>query len=487
MQPCACCFFANCGENHARWAKKTEKMGCVFWFCAVLYYCDNTSDCDNRKELLMEILLNPVLISVVVLCLLCLVKLNVLMSLVISALVGAVLAGISIPEAMNILCGGFGANAGTALSYIFLGTFASAVASTGLADMMSRKLSKVMGKSATVLLLILAGVACLSQNLVPVHIAFIPILIPPMLTLFNELKVDRRAAACALAFGLKAPYICIPFGFGAIFMNIIASNMTANGMEVTIGDVTRYNWIIGLAMLVGLMLAVFVAYRKPREYADLAVHTSMAEAASDKLTREHVVTMIAIVVVVVVQILSESLALSALCGVLVMIAGGAIAWKQMDEQFGSGVRIMGMIAMVMLVAGGYAKVMEATDAVDALVEAAIVIMGGSKWVAAIVITLIGLLVTMGIGSSFSTVPVLAVLYVPLCQKMGFSPAATILLMSAAAALGDAGSPASDTTLGPTSGLNADGQHDHIWDTCVPTFLFFNIPIMLVSIVVSQFI
>ena len=100
---------------------------------------------------------------------------------------------------------------------------------------------------------------------------------------------------------------------------------------------------------------------------------------------------------------------------------------------------------------------------------------------------IGLLVTMGIGSSFSTVPVLAVLYVPLCQRMGFSVPATILLMSAAAALGDAGSPASDTTLGPTSGLNADGQHDHIWDTCVPTFLHFNIPLMLVSIVVAQFI
>ena len=435
----------------------------------------------------MELFSNPVLVSVVVLCLLCLVKLNVLISLVIAALVGAVMAGISVPDAMSILCGGFGANASTALSYIFLGTFASAVASTGLADMMSRKLSKVIGKSATMLLLILAAVACLSQNLVPVHIAFIPILVPPLLPLFNKLKIDRRAAACSLAFGLKAPYICIPFGFGAIFMNIIASNMTANGMTVTIGDVTRYNWIIGMAMLFGLMIAVFVAYRKPRQYEDRAVNTDLAESVSDKLTRDHVITMIAIVIVVVVQVLSESLALSALCGVLVMILGGAIPWKQMDEQFSSGVRIMGMIAMIMLVAGGYAEVMKATESVDALVEAAIVVMGGSKWIAAIIITLIGLLVTMGIGSSFSTVPVLAVLYVPLCQRMGFSPAATILLMTAAAALGDAGSPASDTTLGPTSGLNADGQHDHIWDTCVPTFLFFNIPIMLVSIIVSQFI
>ena len=431
--------------------------------------------------------MNPVLLSVVALCVLCLLKLNVLMSLIIAALVGAVTAGIGIPEAMDILCGGFGANAGTALSYIFLGTFASAVADTGLADIMSKKLSRMFGSSRVVLLLMLAGIACLSQNLVPVHIAFIPIMIPPMLALFNTLKVDRRAAACSLAFGLKAPYICVPFGFGAIFMGIIADNMTANGMAVDIMDVAKYNWILGLAMLGGLLLAVFFTYRKPREYKTLAVDTSATDAVSSQLTREHYVTMAAIVIVVAVQVLSESLALSALCGVLVMIVGGAIRWKNMDSSFGKGVQLMGMIAMIMLVAGGYAEVMKATNAVDALVEAAISIMGGSKWIAGCVITLIGLLVTMGIGSSFSTVPVLAVLYVPLCQRMGFSPAATILLMSAAAALGDAGSPASDTTLGPTSGLNADGQHDHIWDTCVPTFLHFNIPLMIVSIVVAQFI
>ena len=58
----------------------------------------------------------------------------------------------------------------------------------------------------------------------------------------------------------------------------------------------------------------------------------------------------------------------------------------------------------------------------------------------------------------------------------------IIVLSAAAALGDAGSPASDTTLGPSAGLNADGQHNHIWDTCVPTFLLYNIPIILAALI-----
>jgi putative amino acid transporter len=88
------------------------------------------------------------------------------------------------------------------------------------------------------------------------------------------------------------------------------------------------------------------------------------------------------------------------------------------------------------------------------------------------------LITIGIGSSFSTVPIIATIYVPLCIHLGFSPMAIIALVGTAGALGDAGSPASDSTLGPTSGLNADGQHDHIWDSVVPTFIHYNIPLIL---------
>lgn len=435
----------------------------------------------------MSILTNPVLVSVVLLCVLCLLKLNVLMSLILSAAVGALMSGIDIQDFMGILCGGFPNTAETALAYILLGTFATAIASTGLADMLSKKLSKIMGGKGKIMLVILAGVACLSQNLIPVHIAFIPIMIPPLLSLMNEMKIDRRAAACSLAFGLKAPYISIPFGFGAIFMGLIADNMTDNGMAVTVGDVARWNWVLGLAMLIGLLIAIFVTYRKPREYKDITADTSASDAVSDRFTFQHAVTLAAIVVVVIVQVVTESLPLSSLAGLLVMFIGQAVKWNQIDDQFAGGIKIMGMVAIVMLVAGGYADVMKATGGVADLVQAAVAATGGSKLFAAVGITLIGLLVTMGIGSSFGTIPVLAVLYVPMCSQVGFSPAATILLMSAAAALGDAGSPASDTTLGPTSGLNADGQHNHIWDTCVPTFIHFNIPLMLAAIIFSQFI
>jgi len=70
------------------------------------------------------------------------------------------------------------------------------------------------------------------------------------------------------------------------------------------------------------------------------------------------------------------------------------------------------------------------------------------------------------------------LFVPLCLELNFSVMATVALVGTAGALGDAGSPASDSTLGPTSGLNADGQHDHIWDSVVPTFIHFNLPLLV---------
>lgn len=104
--------------------------------------------------------------------------------------------------------------------------------------------------------------------------------------------------------------------------------------------------------------------------------------------------------------------------------------------------------------------------------------GTPKIFAALILLLVGLVITMGIGTSFGTIPVVAAVFVPMCITLGFSPLATAALIGTAGALGDAGSPASDSTLGPTAGLAADSQHDHIWDTCVPTFLHFNIPLII---------
>ena len=435
----------------------------------------------------MEILLNPILIAVLLLIVLCMAKINVLLSLIISALAAGLLAGMSVTDTMGVLINGMGGNAQTALSYILLGILASGMAHTGITEILSQKISKVVGKNGLMLIIALTVIACCSQNLIPVHIAFIPILVPSLLPLMNEMNLDRRNVACALAFGLKAPYIALPFGFGFIFHGLIADNLNANGMAVEVGEVWKSTWMLGAAMIIGLVAAL-VVFRRPRTYAPSEI-AGAAQTGGEKLkmNASHWVTLAAAVGTLAINLRTDSLPLGAMAGIAVMVVFGAIRIKDLETVVKNGFSIMGVIAFIMLVASGYASVMNETGAVDALVEASLAFMGGSKILAGAVMMVIGLIITMGIGTSFGTIPVLAVLYVPLCSQLGFSTEGTIMLIAAAAALGDAGSPASDTTLGPTSGLNADGQHDHIWDTCVPTAICYNVPIALCAIFAAPLI
>lgn len=423
------------------------------------------------------ILLNPVVLSVIVMTVLCLLKLNVLLALIVSALVAGLSAGMPLSDIMGTLISGMGGNAETALSYVLLGTLAVAINSTGVATIVSSKISKVVNGKKQVLLLMIAGLACFSQNLIPVHIAFIPILIPPLLKLMNELKLDRRAMACSLAFGLKAPYISLPVGFGLIFQGIIAKEMSNNGMLVEKMDVWKYTIILGGFMLIGLLLAIFVSYRKNKDYQDLPLK-GMEEVVADKMETKHWLTLVAAAVAFIIQLKTGSLPLGAVVALAAMLIFRIIKWKDVDEFIGGGVGLMGLIAFIMLVAAGYGTVIRETGAVGELIDSIHGLIGGSKAIGVFIMLLIGLLITMGIGTSFGTIPVVAAIYIPLCIKLGISVPGAIILLAAAAALGDAGSPASDTTLGPTSGLNADGQHDHIMDTCVPTFIHYNILLII---------
>ena len=431
------------------------------------------------------ILLNPVVISVIVMSVLCLLKLNVLLALIISALVAGFAAGMPIGDIMGTLISGMGGQAETALSYILLGTLAVAIGNTGVASIISRKVASVVNGKKLVILIIIAIFGCFSQNLIPVHIAYIPILIPPLISVMNKLKLDRRAMACSLTFSLKMPYIAIPAGFGLIFQGIIATQMTENGMPVNKLDVWKSTWILGVAMVIGLLIALLFSYRKDREYQDLPLKGIEIEEA-EKMETKHWLTLLAALAAFVVPVIYGSLPLGALAALVLMFVFRVLKWKDIDKTINGGMQLMGLIAFIMLIASGYATVIKQTGAVEELVNSIYGMIGGSKPIGVLLMLLVGLLVTMGIGTSFGTIPVVAAIYIPLCLKLGLSVPGSVVILAAAAALGDAGSPASDSTLGPTSGLNVDGQHDHIWDTCVPTFLHFNILLIIGGFIGGMF-
>ena len=428
---------------------------------------------------------NPVIVAVVVMTVLCLLKINILIAIMVSGVIGGLVGGLGLSTTISTLISGMGGNAETALSYILLGTLAAAVSQTNIVTLLAAKLSKSLKAKGILLVLIIAFVGCFSQNLIPIHISYIPILIPPLLVVMNSMKLDRRAMACGLTFSVKWPYVTFPVGFGLIFHGIIANSMTQNGVPFETTDVWKAMWIPGLGMLLGLLIAVFFSYRKKREYKDLNPEMNLEQDV--KFTSKEWFTLLAILAAFVIQIFTGSMPLGGLAGILILMLTRVIKVNEVDSTMAEGIKLMGFIAFVMLVAAGFAEVIKATKGVDALVVSSASLIGGSKLLGAIIMLLIGLGITMGIGTSFGTIPIIATIYVPLGIKLGFSPAAIVCLLGTAGALGDAGSPASDSTLGPTAGLNVDGQHDHIWDTCVPTFLHFNIPLIIFGTIAAMFL
>jgi len=432
-------------------------------------------------------MINPVVLSVCVMLALSLMRINVVIALTLSALIGGLSAGMSLGDTVSAFEGGLGGGATIALSYAMLGAFAVAISKSGITDLLAQTvINKVHGRHPDhltyvikyVVLSLILLMTISSQNIIPVHIAFIPILIPPLLSVFTKLRLDRRLVACLLTFGLVTPYMALPIGFGGIFLNnILLKNLHDNGLQVTANQVPIAMILPALGMVTGLLIAVFLSYRKPRDYPQ--TEPVIKKTEHKQLNKRHIgIAVFAIMATLAVQLSSGSMIIGGLAGFMVFTIGGVIAWKETQDVFTKGVHMMAMIGFIMIAAAGFAAVMKATGSVDTLVEMLSANIGQNKPLAAILMLVVGLLVTMGIGSSFSTIPILATIYVPLAISFGFSPMAIIALVGTAAALGDAGSPASDSTLGPTAGLNADGKHDHIWDTVVPTFIHYNLPLIV---------
>ena len=431
--------------------------------------------------------MNAVVIGVILMLGLSLARVNVIVAMIISALVAGLTAGLGIKESVDAFNSGLSAGAEIALSYAMLGAFAVAISKSGLTRILAEKLlNKVNAQGAGsetflsyFILLIILGCAISSQNLVPVHIAFIPILIPPLLVVFNQLRLDRRAIACILTFGLATSYMVLPYGFGGIYLySILHKNLVDNGLDIVNTQVPMAMIIPACGMLVGLIIAVFISYAKRRDYQAKPLTTQSKASDIEKPKKVMIVGLFAVLSSLVAQNLSGSMILGGLVGVMIFSVFGVVKWEENGDVFSKGVAMMAMIGFIMISAQGFASVMKATGDVASLVHSGAALFDGNKPLAAASILLVGLLITMGIGSSFSTVPIIATLFVPLCLDLGFSVMATAALVGTAGALGDAGSPASDSTLGPTSGLNADGQHDHIRDSVIPTFIHFNIPLLI---------
>lgn len=414
-----------------------------------------------------------------------LLRINVVLSLTIGAVIGGLAGGLPIMETIDAFVGGLGGGATIALSYGLLGGFALAISRTGIPEVLVGAILKLVqregdsqkkGLAKALIFFVLLALAIMSQNLIPVHIAFIPLIVPPMIKVMNMLQIDRRLIACILTFGLITPYMFLPYGFGLIYQDIIVTQMGLAGLTVELSDVPKAMAIVALGMAVGLAGA-FITYRKPRRYQMIKAQDT-EQSEKEIQPRNILFAAVALIASLAVQIPTDSMIIGSLAGIAVLYVTGALKVREADAVLTEGMRMMAFVGFVMISANGFSAVINATGDVEPLVANAMDLFGGNVSITVLAMLVVGLIVTMGIGSSFATIPIIAAIFVPLAVELGLSELAIICLIGTAGVLGDAGSPASDSTLGPTAGLNVDGQHNHIWDTCVPTFIFYNIPQIL---------
>ena len=451
--------------------------------------------------------INAVVFAITLMIIFCLIKIPVAVSLVSAALLGGLHAKMAFPDILQVLNDNLLSGAQVGMTYIMVGAFAVALARSGILDWLAQKMANSLNREGAhvrkqvkwMLFALFIVASLLSQNLIPVHIAFIPVLIPPLLGLMNRLRIDRRAVACILACGISASYLLLPFGFGAIYLNeILLENFNsvgaASGYAATASMAPKAMFFPVMGLLAGMLFAVFVTYRKPRDYLQTGglknSHTQIATAETENAEmaaaeakieiglQPLLFTALAVMAVLLFQIYFDSLFIGAMIGFMILGFSGIYRWQAQDDVFTQGVRLMAEIAVIITIASSFGALLTATGDIDPLVASAAQFFGDNKLFGAAVMLIVGLFITIGFGDSFASVSILAPIYIPLAFALGFSPLAALAMLGAAAALGDAGSPASTITLGATAGLNADGQHDHIKDSVIPTFFHANIGMLL---------
>lgn len=431
----------------------------------------------------MAIITNPVFASVVIMLVLCVLHVNVYLAIIIAAVICGLMGGAPLTEIISLFASGISSHGENAIIFIILAAIASAIVASGMSDAMAPRVSKILGQRPWLLLVGLIIIAALCETVITFGATFVFIIIPPLLTVFNRYSVDRRKVATAIMCGLQIGYVCIPIGYGAVFQDMVAGVMSDCGIEITYLEVAVTTWPIFLAMVVAAVV-VAVVYRKPRTYTPVPGITAPAEtdgAQTDELPPwefKHTMGIVAAFATPVVQLITGSIVLGGLTALALILIFRVASIKSLDEHIYKGMKDVAAVVFVMAAGTGYANVSNAYGDVNGLVNSIVNMLGSSKLVGAFAMLVLGLIVTLGIGTSWGTVPIVGIIMVPMGLQMGFSVPAISMLICAAAVLGDAGSPASDQALLPTATLNLDGQHDHIWDTCVPSFICCNVPIIV---------
>ena len=131
--------------------------------------------------------MNAVVAAVAIMLVLSLSRIHVVVALIIGAISGGLIAGMSLEATIEAFNSGLGGGATVALSYATLGAFAVAIGKSGLAHALADRALALVGRhedgSAVtgmrfLIIGLLLAIAISSQNILPIHIVA-PLRLPP--------------------------------------------------------------------------------------------------------------------------------------------------------------------------------------------------------------------------------------------------------------------------------------------------------------------
>jgi putative amino acid transporter len=170
-------------------------------------------------------------------------------------------------------------------------------------------------------------------------------------------------------------------------------------------------------MIVGLLIAVFFSYRKPRTYKQKDIAGQETAAYTKKSIT---FALLAVILSLAAQVyLTEVVGVQgmiygSLAGIIILYSGGAMKFNETDLILTSGMRMMAFIGFVMIAASGFASVLRETGHIETLVASSAEWIGSNQLLAAISLLIVTIwLKRKGRSIIYTLVPMIFVLFMTL--------------------------------------------------------------------------
>src|SRR5699024_8163017 len=141
-----------------------------------------------------------------------------------------------------------------------------------------------------------------------------------------------------------------------------------NGLDISLSDIPLAMVIPVAGMAVGVCIAVFISYKKPKKYEDLEIlgEENLEESTKSGIEAKlsHVGTLMALVAAFILQLIFDSMSIGSLGGIILMYITRVIGIREVDAAVRDGIIMMGTIAVIMLIASGYASILTESGAVE---------------------------------------------------------------------------------------------------------------------------